>query len=413
MVIKHTKSESTKRSFLTLDDVEVTGKTVLVRMDLNVPMVAGKVTDKTRIIRLIPTLKELVQKKARVVILSHLGRPDGKFDPALSLAPLVDELSVVMGGKVPVKFGVDSVGPAVHEAIKQLKAGEILLLENLRYHPEEEANKPSFAKALAALGDIYINDAFSCAHRAHASTEGVAKLLPSAAGRLMQLELDMLESLFGDSKRPLAAVVGGSKISSKLALLENLTSKVDFLIVGGAMANTFLLAQGHSVGTSLVEKNLISTAKRILLNAEKNGCVIVLPEDVIVSEQLKAQSNCRVVTVNHVPENGMILDIGPLSVMSVMRVLEQTRTLVWNGPLGAFETSPFDVGTASIARMVAGLTSAKKLKSVAGGGDTVAALSHAGLADAFSYLSTAGGAFLEWMEGKPLPGVVALQQKRS
>ncbi len=405
-------TKNTKRSFLTLDDIEVAGKTVLVRMDLNVPMVAGKVTDKTRIIRLIPTLKELVQKKARVVILSHLGRPDGKFDPALSLAPLVDELAAVMGGKVPVKFGVDSVGPAVHEAIISLKAGEILLLENLRYHPEEEANKPSFAKALAALGDLYVNDAFSCAHRAHASTEGVAKLLPSAAGRLMQLELDMLESLFGDSKRPLAAVVGGSKVSTKLALLENLTSKVDFLIVGGAMANTFLLAQGHSVGTSLVEKNLVTTAKRILSQAQSNGCTIVLPDDVVVSEQFKAQSACRIVDVDKVPDQAMILDIGPRSTMSVMRVLEQTRTLVWNGPLGAFETSPFDVGTTSIARMVAGLTTAKKIKSVAGGGDTVAALSHAGLADAFSYLSTAGGAFLEWMEGKPLPGVVALQQKR-
>lgn len=406
------KQSHVNRSFLTLDDINVEGKTVLVRMDLNVPMVAGKVTDKTRIVRLLPTLKELISKKAKVVILSHLGRPDGKFDPAYSLAPLVDELALVMGGKVPVKFGVDSVGNSAREAVAALNSGEILLLENLRFHPEEESNDPAFSKALASLGDIYINDAFSCAHRAHASTEGMAHHLPCVAGRLMQEELDTLETLFSESERPLVAVVGGAKVSSKLALLENLSQKVNSLIIGGAMANTFLLAKGYSVGTSLVEKNLVETASRILKNAEKNGCNIVLPEDVVVADQFKAQSACLVVDVDAVPSTGMILDIGPRALMSLTSVIMEAKTLVWNGPLGAFETSPFDVGTVSLARLVAALTHQKKIKSVAGGGDTVSALTHAGLSERFSYLSTAGGAFLEWMEGKPLPGVLALQRKK-
>jgi phosphoglycerate kinase len=398
------------RSFKTLDDVDVSSKIVLVRMDLNVPMVAGKVTDKTRIIRLLPTLKELIAKKARIVIMSHLGRPKGKFDPALSLAPLVDELAAALGGKVPVKFGVDSIGSSAREACGALKGGEILLIENLRFHAEEEANDPAFAKALASLGELYINDAFSCAHRAHASTEGIAHHLPSVAGRLMQEELETLEGLFFGSNKPLVAVVGGAKVSSKLALLENLCAKVNTLIIGGAMANTFLLAQGYNVGKSLVENDLVETAKRILANAQKSGCNIELPVDVVVAKEFKAQSATDIVSVKDIPKDGLILDVGPRTMAHFGACLEASKTLLWNGPLGAFETSPFDVGTVSLARHVALLTHEKKLKSVAGGGDTVSALSHAGLASAFSYLSTAGGAFLEWVEGKPLPGVMALQK---
>lgn len=399
------------RNFLTLDDIDARGKTVLVRVDLNVPMSGGRVTDKTRIVRLLPTLHDLLKQKAKVVLLSHLGRPDGKFEPSLSLAPLVDELSEMLGEKVPVAFSSSNTGHEAEAAVERMPQGSVLLLENLRFHEEEEANDTKFAKGLAALGDIYVNDAFSCAHRAHASTEGIAHYLPKAAGRLMQEELEILEEVFAGSKRPLVAVVGGSKISTKLALLENLSCKVDHLIVGGAMANTFLLAQGHEVGASLVEKNLVTTAKRILAGAKKNGCDIVLPDDVVVAETLSKQAACKVVNVDHIGKRGMILDIGPKTVMRIIALLQESKTVVWNGPLGAFETSPFDGSTVMVARAVAGMTGQKKMQSVAGGGDTVAALTHAGLASGFSYLSTAGGAFLEWMEGKALPGVKALRGK--
>lgn len=391
----------------TLDDVKVEGKRVIVRMDLNVPMQGGKVTDDTRIVRLLPTLNELLKCNAKIVIISHLDRPGGKFVPSMSLAPLVDALSVVMKGR-EVKFGVDSIGPAAHDAVKAMKSGDILLLENLRFHAQEEAGDKRFARELASHGDIFVNDAFSCSHRAHASVVGINEFIPSVAGRLMQEEVETLSSLFATPKRPMAAVVGGSKVSTKLTLLENLMDKVDFLIIGGAMANTFLFAQGHNVGKSLCEADMKLTAQRIMEKAKKKKCEILLPVDVVTAKTFKAQSPCKVVPVEKMLKDSMILDIGPESVAQFSECLKGCKTVVWNGPLGAFETSPFDVGTVSLARMVASLTQAKKIRSVAGGGDTVAALAHSGLFEGFSYLSTAGGAFLEWLEGKELPGVSAL-----
>jgi phosphoglycerate kinase len=395
-------------AFKTLDDLDAAGKTVLVRLDLNVPMTAGKVTDKTRIQRQLPTLKELLKKKAKPVILAHLGRPKG-VDLSLSLSPLVDELNAALGANL-VAFSSSTIGESAKKAVRALQPGHAVLLENLRFHPEEEKNDKAFARELASLGEAYVNDAFSCAHRAHASTEGVTHVLPSYAGRLMEEELATLESLFSGSQKPLTAVVGGSKVSTKLMLLENLACRVNHLIIGGAMANTFLLAQGHEVGASLVERDLVKTAKKILKTAETNHCDIILPRDVVVAEAFKPQSPCRILPVEKVGREGMILDVGPRSAALLAELIAKTRTLVWNGPLGAFETSPFDVGTISLARLVAMQTRAGLLKSVAGGGDTVAALSHAGLAGEFSYLSTAGGAFLEWMEGRELPGVTALKK---
>ena len=401
------KSTAKKSLFPVLDDIKVQGKRVIVRMDLNVPMQGGKVTDATRIVRLLPTLTDLIKRDAKVIILSHFDRPGGKFVPSMSLAPLVDALSEVLGGK-EVRFGVDCIGPAARDAVSKLKAGDVLLLENLRFHAEEEANDKHFARELAALGDFYVNDAFSCSHRAHASVVGINPHLPSVAGRLMQAEVETLSQIFSTPQRPLAAVVGGSKVSSKLELLENLLQKMDYILIGGAMANTFLYAQGHEVGKSLYEKDLVATAQRILSKAKKHGCTIVLPEDMVVAKSLNPAAKSKVVGVDKMPKDSMALDIGPETVMNFAAVLKSCKTVVWNGPMGAFETSPFDVGTVSLARVVAGLTHAKKLRSVAGGGDTVAALSHGGLFDAFSYLSTAGGAFLEWMEGKELPGVTSL-----
>ncbi len=390
-------------------DFDVAGKTVLLRLDLNVPMVAGRVTDKSRIRRQLPTLKELLRKKAKVVILSHLGRPTG-VDLSLSLATVGGCAKRCAGQCAGGISAPTASAMRPKKAVRALKPGQAVLLENVRFHLEEEKNTAAFAKELASLGDIYVNDAFSCAHRAHASTAGVAKLLPCAAGRLMEEELGTLSTLFSQPTRPLVAIVGGSKISSKLALLSHLCGRVDHLIIGGAMANTFLLAQGHGVGTSLVEKNLVKTAKKILASAGKSGCEIILPQDVVVTESFAAQSACRIVPVSKVPAKAMILDIGPFSIATLTELLSRCRTLLWNGPMGAFEVSPFDVGTVSLARLVAALTAAGEMKSVAGGGDTVAALTHAGLADGFSYLSTAGGAFLEWMEGRELPGVAALRK---
>lgn len=395
--------------FLTIDDLDVKGKVVLVRMDLNVPMQGGKVTDTTRVERQLPTLLDLTKRGAKVVILSHLDRPKGRFVPSMSLAPLVDALSEALDGKA-VQFGVDCIGPAAREAVSRLAPGDILLLENLRFHKEEEANDANFARELASLGEVYVNDAFSCSHRAHSSVVGLNNLLPSAAGRLMQEELETLDALFVRPERPLAAVVGGSKVSTKLALLDNLTSKVDVLMIGGAMANTFLYAQGHSIGASLCEKDLKDTAKGILAHAKDNGCTILLPSDVVVAEKLDKAQACEVVRIDAIPAKSMVLDIGPETLAAYSAKLAECKTMIWNGPVGAFEVSPFDVGTIGLARVVAGLTKQKKIRSVAGGGDTVAALTHAGLAQRFSYLSTAGGAFLEWMEGKPLPGVAALRR---
>lgn len=393
--------------FLRMEEADVGGKVVLVRVDLNVPMQGGKVTDNTRIVRLLPTLNYLIKKKARVVLLSHFGRPSGTFVPSMSLAPLVDAVSEALGGK-PVHFGVDCVGPAARDAVNRLKAGEVLLLENLRFHPEEQKGDVNFARELASLGDVYVNDAFSASHRAHASITGIAQFLPMCAGPLMQEELGVLQDIFTDAKKPIGAIIGGSKISTKLELLENLSTTMDMVIIGGAMANTFLYAQGHDVGQSLYEKALKATAVKILKQADKNGCEIILPVDVVVSRALSPHAPCRVVGTNNIGSDETAVDVGPASVQLFAERASSCKTLIWNGPLGAFETSPFDVSTVSLARVVAKLTGEGQLRSIAGGGDTVSALGHAGLAHEFSYLSTAGGAFLEWLEGKTLPGVAAL-----
>ena len=397
------------QQFPILEDIDVTGKTVLLRADLNVPMVGGRVTDNTRILRVLPTLTYLLAKKARVVILSHFGRPKGKFVPSMSLAPLVDELSKALGGK-EVHFGVDSIGQEAKNAIAKLAPGDIILLENLRFHPEEEAGDMKFARELANLGDIFVNDAFSASHRAHASITGIAEYLPVVAGRLMQEELSVISSLFEGAQKPIAAVIGGAKVSTKLALLQNLTTKMDMLVIGGAMANTFLCAQGHDVGASMCEKDLKKTAQDILKTAEKHGCKIILPVDLVVASEFKAQATCGVYAAHEIPKGGMAIDIGPESVALFSQALSGCKTVIWNGPMGAFETSPFDVSTVSLARVIASLTRQGKMRSIAGGGDTLAALNHAGLADSFSYLTTGGGAFLEWLEGKPMPGITALME---
>ncbi|WIM11511.1 phosphoglycerate kinase [Enhydrobacter sp.] len=394
--------------FRTIDAEKVEGKRVLVRVDLNVPMKNGKVTDATRIERAAPTLAELSSRGAKVIVLSHFGRPDGKRAPEMSLKPLVEPLSEALGK--PVAFADDCIGPAAEAAVAALKQGGVLLLENLRFHKEEEKNDPAFATKLAALGDLYVNDAFSAAHRAHASTEGVAHRLPAMAGRLMQAELEALDKALGKPKRPVCAVVGGAKVSTKLDLLGNLVARVDKLIIGGGMANTFLQAQGLSIGKSLSEKDLGKTALEILGKARAAKCTVLLPVDVVVAGEFKAGAPSKVVSADACPDDQMILDIGPKSIALYQKEVGDCATLVWNGPLGAFEMKPFDRGTVALANTVADLTSAKKLLSVAGGGDTVAALAAAGVEEKFSYVSTAGGAFLEWMEGKTLPGVAALRR---
>jgi phosphoglycerate kinase len=394
--------------FATLDRLDVSGKRVLVRADLNVPVKAGRVTDATRIERLAPTLLALIEKSARVIVMSHFGRPKGKPDPEFSLRPLVEPLSQAIHGR-PVQFAADCVGPEAERVVAALAPGEVALLENLRFHAEEEKNDPAFAKRLAVLGDLYVNDAFSAAHRAHASTEAIARLLPSAAGKNMQAELEALSRALEDPERPLAAIVGGAKVSTKLDLLDFLLEKVDVLVIGGAMANTLLLAQGKEVGNSLVERDMLETARGILQKAK--GKTLVLPVDAVVADKLEAGVATRVVGIDSVPAGALILDIGPKTVAEIGGCLRTAKTLVWNGPVGAFETKPFDAGTVAIAKEVAALTSAGKLLSVAGGGDTVAALGAARVADQLSYVSTAGGAFLEWLEGKELPGVAALKRR--
>jgi phosphoglycerate kinase len=393
--------------FRSLDDLAVTGKKVIVRLDLNVPMKDGKVTDSTRIDRSAATLKELAGKGARVIVMAHFGRPQGKVAPEFSLKPLVEPLAKALGR--PVAFAKDCVGAPAEEAAAQLKDGDVLLLENLRFHAEEEKNDPAFAKQLASLAEIYVNDAFSCAHRAHASTEGIAHVLPAYAGRLMQTELDHLGAALGNPKRPVMAIVGGAKVSTKLDLLGNLVNKVDVLVIGGGMANTFLFAEGREIGKSLAERDMVETAREIVAKKPK-GCGIVLPVDAVVAGEFKAGVETKTVNINAVPKDQMILDIGPKSAAAIGELMKTCKTLVWNGPVGAFETPPFDQGTTAVAKAAAALTEAKSLLSVAGGGDTVAALAHAGAVDRFSYVSTAGGAFLEWMEGKDLPGVAALKR---
>ncbi len=397
-----------ERGFHTLDDLAVSGRRVLVRADLNVPMQDGRVSDTLRIERQAPTIRELAEKGARVVVLSHFGRPKGKPVASMSLKPVVHALSAALGR--PVAFAGDCIGSDAEDAVSQLRDGEVLLLENTRFHAGEEANDPGFAKAMAALGDIYVNDAFSAAHRAHATTEALARLMPCAAGRSMEEELTHLHRALDRPERPVMAVVGGAKISTKLDLLGNLVRRVDVLVVGGAMANTFLAAQGHEIGKSLCETDQLETARNILQSANAQGAALVLPVDVVVAKEFKAGTECRVVGVKNVGPDDMILDVGPKTIDGFAARLDQVRTLVWNGPFGAFETAPFERGTVAAAKHAAARTKAGKLMSVAGGGDTVAALNMASVADKFSYVSTAGGAFLEWLEGRELPGVAALMQ---
>ncbi|CCZ21720.1 phosphoglycerate kinase [Acetobacter sp. CAG:977] len=395
--------------FNTLDDLQPAGKVVFVRADLNVPVKDGKITDTTRIDRLVPTLKELVKKGAKVVVGSHFGRPKGQRNPEMSLKQIQGALSSALGQ--PVEFVDDCIGPKVADAVAKMKDGDVVLLENLRFYAEEEKNDPAFAAKLAENVDIYVDDAFSCAHRAHASTEGMAKLKPNAAGRLMQAELEALDAALGNPVRPVAAIVGGAKVSTKLDLLGNLVSKVDVLVIGGGMANTFLYAQGVNVGNSLCEKEMADTAREILEKAKAAHCEIVLPTDVVVAKEFAENpASLRTTDVNDVKADEMILDIGPKSAEEVIKKLEGCKTVIWNGPVGAFETKPFNKATDTIAEAVGKLTVAGKLLSVGGGGDTVSALKKAGVADKMSYLSAAGGAFLEWMEGKVLPGVKVLEK---
>ncbi|MGA7167367.1 MAG: phosphoglycerate kinase [Pseudolabrys sp.] len=393
-------------AFRTLDRVDVKGKRILMRVDLNVPVENGVVTDSTRIERVAPAITEIADKGAKVILLSHFGRPKGR-DPTQSLKPVAAEVARII--KRPVKFADDCIGEPAEQAVAAMKPGEILCLENTRFHAGEEKNDPVFVAELAKLGDIWVNDAFSAAHRAHASTEGLGHKLPAYAGRTMQAELEALAKALENPQRPLVAIVGGAKISTKLDLLGNLLDKVNALIIGGAMANTFLLAQGKNVGKSLVETDLVSTARKIMDKAKAGKREIILPVDVVVAEKFEAHASSRVVDAGKVGVTDMILDIGPRSIEQVISVLARAKTLVWNGPFGAFEMEPFDNGTAEVAEAVAELTAAGKLVSVAGGGDTVAALNVAGVADRLTYVSAAGGAFLEWLEGKRLPGVEVLR----
>ncbi len=390
----------------TLDDVGLAGKTVLTRVDINVPMEAGRVTDATRIEKIGPTVEDIIARGGRVVLLAHFDRPKGKVVPSMSLSHIVGAVEAALGRRVV--FGADCVGPVAVAAIAQAGPSDVVLLENTRFHAGEEANDPAFAADMAALGDVFVNDAFSAAHRAHASTTGLAGLLPCAAGRLMEAELRALEAALGHPVRPVVAVVGGAKVSTKLALLGNLVDRVDHLVIGGGMANTFLVAQGFEVGTSLAERDMAGVALDILTKAKAAGCVIHLPVDIVVARAFKAGAASEVLPVGACPADAMILDAGPLTVAEAEAVFGQCRTLIWNGPLGAFEIAPFDRATTAAAKAAARLTAAGGLISVAGGGDTVAALHQAGVAQDFTFISTAGGAFLEWMEGKVLPGVAAL-----
>jgi phosphoglycerate kinase len=394
--------------FRSLDQADLDDKRVLLRVDLNVPMERGRVTDMTRIERIVPTIVEISDRGGKVILLSHLGRPKG-VDPESSLKPVAAALAGEIGQ--PVAFAEDCIGEKAEAAVARMRRGEILCLENTRFHKGEEENDPAFVNALARLGDLWVNDAFSAAHRAHASTEGLGHVLPAYAGRTMQAELEALGKALQNPERPVGAIVGGAKISTKLDLLGNLVSKVDALVIGGAMANTFLLALGKNVGRSLAEPDMASKARDVLAEAKAKGCEIVLPLDAVVAKRLEINTSSRVVSVDAVLPDDMMLDIGPRSVEMVVSLLARIKTLVWNGPFGAFEVEPFDNGTVEVAEAVAELTEAGKLSSIAGGGDTVAALNAAGAGGRLTYVSTAGGAFLEWMEGKPLPGVEILKAK--
>jgi phosphoglycerate kinase len=394
--------------FKSIDDMDAAGRVVLLRGDLNVPMRDGRVGDATRIKRLAPTIAALTGQGARVVVLSHFGRPKGAADPAMSLRPVADALSGALGGR-PVAFAGDCIGAVARTAVAALAPGAVLVLENLRFHAGEEANDADFAAALAALGDIYVNDAFSTAHRAHASIDALARLLPAYAGRNMAAELKALSAALDNPARPLAAIVGGAKVSSKLDVLGHLIGRVDALIIGGAMANTFLFAQGIAIGNSLCEKALADTARGILARAKDRGCAVLLPTDAEVATALEAGAATHTVAIDAVPEDAMVLDFGPDSIAAIEARIADCHTLVWNGPLGAFEIPPFERATVAVAKAAARLSVSGALTTVAGGGDTVAALALAGVTDDFSYVSTAGGAFLEWLEGRVLPGVAALE----
>ena len=394
------------KTFRTLDDVDVKGKRVLLRVDLNVPMEGGHVTDATRLERVAPTITEIAGKGGKVILLAHLGRPKGR-DPGKSLRPVAATLSQLIGK--PIAFAEDCTGEIAQKSVAAMKDGDILCLENTRFHKEEEKDDPAFVAELAKLGDIWVNDAFSAAHRAHASTEGLGHELPAYAGRTMQAELEALGKALEHPTKPVIAIIGGAKVSTKIDLLENLVSKVDAMVIGGGMANTFLHAQGVKIGKSLAERDLAPTALRIMEKAEAANCAIILPVDAVVAFHFAAHAPSQAYGLGAIPADGMILDVGPQSVQRIVAAIDDAATLVWNGPLGAFEMAPFDHGTVVAARHAAARTRARKLISVAGGGDTVAALNQAGVASDFSYVSTAGGAFLEWMEGKPLPGVEVLK----
>lgn len=407
--MKTTESgEGAEMGFRTLDDVDVTGKRVLVRVDFNVPMAQGKVCDETRLKRHKETILELKKRGAKLILLSHCGRPKGKVEPEFSLRPVVQGLEKII--HKPVVFVPECIGIAVQTAVRDLQNGGVLLLENVRFHPGEEKNDCCFAEALAQHGDLYVNDAFSVSHRAHASVEGITHLLPSYAGRSLQNELQALEKGLGNPARPVAALVGGAKVSSKLFVLNHLVEKVDYLIIGGGMANSFLAAQGLQVGKSLCEHALMETIKKVIEKAQEHQCKLLLPVDAIVGFRFEKNAPHRLYDIGDIPAEGMILDIGMRSIVHINSVIDKAATLVWNGPLGVFEMSPFDKGTIAVARHAAERSLAGKLMSIAGGGDTVFALNHAGVANDFTYLSTAGGAFLEWMEGKILPGILALMR---
>ena len=394
-------------NFQFADQMDVAGKTVLLRLDVNVPLADGVVSDDTRIRRVMPGVQSLLERGAKVVVLTHFGRPKGAFVPGLTVRPVAHSMAGILGQ--PVSVESDVIGPGGKKAVAALAAGDILMMENLRFYPEEEANDLAFAKSLAALGDLYVGDAFSCAHRAHASVDALPRLMPSAAGRSFAAELEALNAALSSPVRPLGAVVGGAKVSSKLALLENLVTKVDGLVLGGGMANTFLLAKGKPIGASLAEPNMVDTARRIIDVAAVHNCQILLPQDVVVAVEFKLGAAHRLASSDDVADGEMILDAGAESVLAAIAFLDRCSAIVWNGPMGAFEIPPFDAATTALARAVATKTQNDGLMSVAGGGDTMAALANAGVNDQFSYVSTAGGAFLEWLEGKRLPGVEALR----
>ncbi len=395
------------KKFRKLSDLDVRNKTVLLRVDLNVPIVHGKITDLTRIKRVIPTIEYLIAQNSKIILLSHYDRPHGKFIVDMSLSPLTDTISSILGHK-EIKFGVDVLARSLKNDILAMKAGEIMLVENLRFHRGEEENDLNFAKQIASLGDVYVNDTFSCSHRKHASIHAIAGLLPSAAGLLLEEELDNLKKYLEQPKHPVLAIVGGSKVSTKIDLLDSLISKVDRIFIAGAMANTFLHVQGHNIGKSKFEDDYAETAINIIKQAKEKNCQILLPIDVVTTKVLNHKSKCRVITVDQVHDDDMIFDIGPRSLMDLIMQLENNKTIVWNGPLGAFEHKPFDVGTVTLAQAISELTLEGKLISIVGGGDVVSAVTNAGLGDNFTYISTGGGAFLEWIEEKILPGIEVL-----